>query len=156
MLVDAGYLLYGSSMVPLLGHGVLFGGLFQGLKIEVRLVVVIMAIAPFFGDDSRDKEALTVLSATFPDRKVVVVPGREIVLGWQHSLHDKALGTTINLQVSSHGGPWNLDEDWPLNSRLKLPICYLTSEAFWGGHTVLLWEFSTTAAHLTIYILEFQ
>ncbi|KAI5073740.1 hypothetical protein GOP47_0011753 [Adiantum capillus-veneris] len=38
-------------------------------------------IAPSFGDNSRDEEALAVLSATFPDRKVVVVPGREIVLG---------------------------------------------------------------------------
>ncbi|MCO5596530.1 hypothetical protein L7F22_050595 [Adiantum nelumboides] len=38
-------------------------------------------VAPSFGDDSRDKEALTVLSAAFPDRKVVAVPGREIVLG---------------------------------------------------------------------------
>ncbi|KAI5061127.1 hypothetical protein GOP47_0023632 [Adiantum capillus-veneris] len=31
---DAGNLLFGYSMVPLFGHGVLSGGLFQGLKIE--------------------------------------------------------------------------------------------------------------------------
>ncbi|KAH7433429.1 hypothetical protein KP509_07G069200 [Ceratopteris richardii] len=40
-------------------------------------------IAPSFGDehDEYDKNALEVLTATFPDRKVVIIPGREIVLG---------------------------------------------------------------------------
>lgn len=38
-------------------------------------------VAPSFGDERRDKEAFEVLSAAFPDRKVVMVSGRELVLG---------------------------------------------------------------------------
>lgn len=38
-------------------------------------------VTPSFGDDKRDKEALEVLSAAFPDHKVVTVSGRELVLG---------------------------------------------------------------------------
>lgn len=45
------------------------------------LVVNKGLVAPSFGDKARDKEAFEILSAAFPDRKVVVVPGREIVLG---------------------------------------------------------------------------
>lgn len=39
-------------------------------------------VAPAFGDEKRDKEAVDVLSAAFPDHEVVTVSGaREIVLG---------------------------------------------------------------------------
>ncbi|MCO5594660.1 hypothetical protein L7F22_048693 [Adiantum nelumboides] len=35
-------------------------------------------------------------------------------------------------------------------------VVVFISEAFWEGHTDLLWEFSTTAAQLTIYIHQVQ
>lgn len=39
-------------------------------------------VAPAFGDEKRDKEAVDVLSAAFPDHEVITVSGaREIVLG---------------------------------------------------------------------------
>lgn len=38
-------------------------------------------VAPSFGDRRQDNKAFQVLSAAFPDRKVVMVGGRELVLG---------------------------------------------------------------------------
>lgn len=45
------------------------------------LVVNKGVVAPDFGDEKRDKEAFQILTAAFPDRKVVLVNGRELVLG---------------------------------------------------------------------------